>query len=978
MIGTTKPRVFISYARSDGEAFATQLRHKLEAKNIPLWQDRIGMEGGRDWWLQIQEALDHVQFMVLVMTPAALRSPIVKKEWRYARQQGVCVYPVKAHADLHFQSLPHWMRDAHWYDLDAEWNSFLSDLDRACEQPRVPFMVEDLPANFVQRLQEFELLIRCLLDEKREEPIAITAALRGAGGYGKTTLARALCHDERVQEAFDDGILWVTFGEQPGNLVNKIEELLYTLNREKPGFTSLDAATTRLVEVLADRDILLVLDDVWNSAHLKPFLQGGKHCARLITTRDERVVPASVPQAQRIQVDAMQQDEAIQLLIAGIQGFEEQARLVQHHAELKRLATRLGEWPLLLMLASSMLQERLNLHKQDAARGIMAVHRALDKRGVTAFDLSNPVERSQAVAKTIEVSLGLLQPEEKARYQELVIFPEDVDIPLQTLQRLWGTTGNLDEFDTEELCFRLRSLSLLLQYNSVTQMVRLHDVMRAYLRHQYAPAELTQLHARFLDAYSVKCWADLSEDEPYLWDHLATHLIAAGRTSELITTLMNGAYLASKAFDRSVSLLEQDLDLAVKHDPDNSALHRLQHSITNMAHMLHACQNWQECACVLHSRLVHLPEFQSICQSLKYRLKRPYLTAWHALPDLPMDALKRTLTGHTNSIRACAISPDGTWLLSASDDGTLRIWDAVSSQLRHTLIGHTDWVNACAISPDGKWLLSASDDRTLRIWDAVSGRLRRTLHTNRVRACAISPDGTWLLAASHGTLRIWDAVSGQLRRTLTGHIGRVNACAISPDSTWFLAASDDGTLGIWDAVSGQPHRTLTGHYDSIRACAISPDGTWLLSASDDGTLKIWNAVSGQLRHTLTGHTSSVTACAISSNGTWLLSASYDDTLRIWDAASDQLRSTLVDDHTDPVRACAVSPDGKWLLSASYGILRVWDATSGLLYDRLTLTTGHTDSVTACAISPDGEWLLSASYNGTLIIWDATRDDSKIT
>ena len=52
MAGNTPPRVFISYARSDGEAFATQLRQEPEAKGIPLWQDRVGMEGGRDWWLQ--------------------------------------------------------------------------------------------------------------------------------------------------------------------------------------------------------------------------------------------------------------------------------------------------------------------------------------------------------------------------------------------------------------------------------------------------------------------------------------------------------------------------------------------------------------------------------------------------------------------------------------------------------------------------------------------------------------------------------------------------------------------------------------------------------------------------------------------------------------------------------------------------------------------------------------------------------------
>src|SRR5713101_3200942 len=100
------PRVFISYARSDGERFATELRQRLQAEQIPLWQDRIGLEGGKDWWLQITEALDVVEFMVLVMTPAAMQSPNVQKEWRYARQQGVCVYPVKGAPDLDFTSLP--------------------------------------------------------------------------------------------------------------------------------------------------------------------------------------------------------------------------------------------------------------------------------------------------------------------------------------------------------------------------------------------------------------------------------------------------------------------------------------------------------------------------------------------------------------------------------------------------------------------------------------------------------------------------------------------------------------------------------------------------------------------------------------------------------------------------------------------------------------------------------------------------------
>src|SRR6266566_9198682 len=209
------PRVFLSYAREDGEPFATELRQRLEAEHIPLWQDRVGLEGGRDWWLQIVQALDCVEFIVMVMTPAALESPTVHKEWRTARQKGVCVYPVKGKRAPDFNAMPHWMRSAHFYDIDHEWQKLVNDLNTRCQQVRVPFMVEDLPADYVPRPREFNALIEKLLDQQREEPAAITAALRGAGGYGKTTMAKAICHDERIQEAFDDGILWVTLGENP-------------------------------------------------------------------------------------------------------------------------------------------------------------------------------------------------------------------------------------------------------------------------------------------------------------------------------------------------------------------------------------------------------------------------------------------------------------------------------------------------------------------------------------------------------------------------------------------------------------------------------------------------------------------------------------------------------------------------------------------------------------------------------------------
>jgi TIR domain len=196
-----KPSVFLSYARNDGEEFATHLRKRLKTEaEIRLWQDRAEMEGGVGWWNQIEEALDRVRFLVIVMTPAAITSEMTRKEWRYARQRGVNVYPVKGRpdAELDYASLPNWVRKAHFFDLDREWETFVNYLKSDRQPARVSFMAPDFPEGFVQRPREFKQLIAELVNEKRECPIAITTALQGAGGYGKTTLAVALCHDDQV------------------------------------------------------------------------------------------------------------------------------------------------------------------------------------------------------------------------------------------------------------------------------------------------------------------------------------------------------------------------------------------------------------------------------------------------------------------------------------------------------------------------------------------------------------------------------------------------------------------------------------------------------------------------------------------------------------------------------------------------------------------------------------------------------------
>ncbi len=358
------PKVFISYARADGEELAHTIRQRLERQDITVWQDRVQMEGGREWWLQITEALNQVEFMVLVATPGAIQSEMVRKEWRYARQQGVCVYPVLGSPNLQFDQLPRWMSSVHFYNLEFEWDKLVRDLNAPCETPRVPFMADDIPADLVPRRQLLQQVVSRLVNE-HGDPLVSTLALHGTGGYGKTMLAQAVCHTEEVRQAFDDGILWVSLGETPGDLTGRVVDLIEVLTGERPGYANLDAAEARLVQLLADRDILMILDDVWNLAHLKPFLRGGTRCARLITTRNIAALP---PKTQSLEVENMDSREAVELLSRGLP----EGSGKQWH----NLAQRLGGWPLLLSLTNGALGiESITTIKPCPTRWLMSIAR---------------------------------------------------------------------------------------------------------------------------------------------------------------------------------------------------------------------------------------------------------------------------------------------------------------------------------------------------------------------------------------------------------------------------------------------------------------------------------------------------------------------------------------------------------------------------------------------------------------------------
>ncbi len=131
------------------------------------------------------------------------------------------------------------------------------------------------------------------------------------------------------------------------------------------------------------------------------------------------------------------------------------------------------------------------------------------------------------------------------------------------------------------------------------------------------------------------------------------------------------------------------------------------------------------------------------------------------------DAQLAVLSGHGDLVQSAAYSPDGTRIVTASFDKTVRIWNARTGTQLAVLSGHGGFVNSAAYSPDGIRIVTASDDKTVRVWDARTGAQLAVLsgHGNSVRSAAYSPDGTRIVTASQDkTARIWDARTGSAAR----------------------------------------------------------------------------------------------------------------------------------------------------------------------------------------------------------------------
>ncbi|XXY54588.1 AAA family ATPase [Sorangium sp. So ce269] len=380
-----------------------------------------------------------------------------------------------------------------------------------------------------------------------------------------------------------------------------------------------------------------------------------------------------------------------------------------------------------------------------------------------------------------------------------------------------------------------------------------HEAFRAFITEKLGPKRMAELHRRLLETAARWPVAEGESDfrRRYAARHAIAHAIAAGEREKARGLCRDLGLLEGLCREDGPAALEETLRLGAKEleDGELDLLHR---AVRAESHWLREAP--EALPELVYNRLRSAGwEAERIARTLRFARGLPTIRLRH--PVRMWTGEERTLSGHSETVTACAVSPDGQRIVSASWDRTLKVWDLASGKLLSTLEGHSDRVNACAVSPDGQRIVSASSDSTLKVWDLASGKLLSTLegHSDRVNACAVSPDGQRIVSASSdSTLKVWDLASGKLLSTLEGHSGEVNALAVSPDGQRIVSASNDKTLKVWDLASGKLLSTFEGHSGGVNACAVSPDGQRIVSASDDKTLKVWDTSTGECLGTLRG------------------------------------------------------------------------------------------------------------------------------
>jgi len=393
----------------------------LESSGRDVWLDRSRLAAGASWSAEIEHAIDRCEIVLAILSPGSFASDICRGELLRALRKGKRVIvltltdevdrPVFLETKLYISfALSHGYAEA-FAELVAEIaGAKTAKLATGYQDTYVT--APRLPATVVLRAGELQSLREGVLRDKAPATMSV-ASVVGMGGVGKTTLAKMLCHDRVVQDAYPDGIIWVQLGQQVADLVAKMREVGRALGDDPKHYDTVDGARNRLRTILRKKAVLIVLDDVWTLAEAEAFLADAPASCLLITTRMHDISLSL--RARRVTIDALSQPQSLEVL-----GQWTEIPVVQLPPQAADIARECGRLPLALAMVGGLVQGALLNGRADA--WISALHRL---RCAQLDYIKFPLEHYPypELQRAIQVSVDALEPRFRDRYLTMSVFP---------------------------------------------------------------------------------------------------------------------------------------------------------------------------------------------------------------------------------------------------------------------------------------------------------------------------------------------------------------------------------------------------------------------------------------------------------------------------------------------------------------------------------------------------------------------------
>ena len=326
---------------------------------------------------------------------------------------------------------------------------------------------------------------------------------------------------------------------------------------------------------------------------------------------------------------------------------------------------------------------------------------------------------------------------------------------------------------------------------------------------------------------------------------------------------------------------------------------------------------------------------KALPQNLAYP-DRPYepqaeAALYNAAHAIVNETPNRILVGHKNIVTSAFFLPNGTELVTTSQDRTARGWNLLTGQQIFSFT-HSNIVRYTESSSDGRWLLTLPDDYQVQVWDLKTKSLFRSLgnETKPMRLARISSDGRLVATVSGaGELRIWERESGQQLKHLP--LGsEVRSLVFSPQSDFLLVATAAEGVQIIDLLAGCRVTVLqVPGSGGVNRAVFSPDLQFVVTASEDQRVRIWNWRSGTLLHQLYGHTGSVVDLAFAPHGRWFVTLGSEGNARVWGPDGSEL--AVLPEAAGATAQVLITHDGQRIACLNGNRqLKLWDGSSFLL------------------------------------------------